>query len=111
MLDCLSPVPHLPYLRSAMGEGYLSAAAANSDAGHQCDLPSCDFRGQQLLEVRKMGRQEVHQECDLMEELHGECDLREEVHEECDLREEVHEECDLREEVHEECDLRKVLHE
>ena len=58
---------------------YLSAAAAHSDAGYQCDLPSCVFRGQKLLEVRKMGRQEVHQECDLREEVHHERDFREEV--------------------------------
>ena len=58
-------------------ESYLSAAAAHSDASHQCDLPSCDFRGQKLLEVRKIGRQEVHRECDLTEEVHEECDLKE----------------------------------
>ena len=48
----ISPYPHLPNLRSFL-EGWLSAAAAHSDARHQCCLPACDFRGRQLLEVRK----------------------------------------------------------
>ena len=77
MLDCLS-FSLSPYLRSAM-ERYLSVAAAHSDVRHQCRLPSCDFRGQQLLEVRKMGRQEVYQECDLREEVHRERDFKEAV--------------------------------
>ena len=55
-------------------EDNLSAAAGYCDAGHQCALPSCDFRGQQLLEFRKNGRQEDHQEWE-EEEVHEECDL------------------------------------
>ena len=47
--------PHLPSLRSHL-ESYMSVAAAHSDARYQCDLPSCEFRGQELVEVRKMGR-------------------------------------------------------
>ena len=48
-------------------EERLSSAAAHSDAGHQCALPSCGFRGQQLVEVRRLGRQELHLEWDLRE--------------------------------------------
>ena len=61
-------LPHLPFLRSRLEE-YLPSAAAHSDAGHQCALPSCGFRGQQLVEVRRLGRQEVHLEGDLREEV------------------------------------------
>ena len=46
-------------------EKRLSDAAAHSDAGHKCALPSCGFRGQQLLEGRRLGRQELHREWDL----------------------------------------------
>ena len=42
-----------------------------------------------MLKVRKMGRQEVHQECDHWEKVHKECGLREEVHREGVLREAV----------------------
>ena len=61
-------LPHLPSLRSEMEE-WLSSAAGHSDAGHQCALPSCGFRRQQLVEVRRLGRQELHREWDLREEV------------------------------------------
>ena len=79
-------LPHLPSHRPGLEE-FLSSAAAHSDAGHQCALTSCGFRGQQLVAVRRLGRQELHQEWDLKEEVRrlG----RQELHREWDLREEV----------------------
>ena len=59
---------HLPSLRSQL-EQFLSGAVAHSDAGHQCAIPSCDFRGQHLVEVRRLGRQELHWEWDFREEV------------------------------------------
>ena len=52
---------------------YLFGAAAHSDVSHKCALPSCGFRGQQLVEVRRLGRQEVHREGDLREEVRPGC--------------------------------------
>ena len=48
-------------------EEWLTGAAVHSDVGHQCALPYCGFRGQQLVEVRRLGRQELHREWDLRE--------------------------------------------
>ena len=48
-------------------EEYLSGAAAHSDVSNKCALPPCGFRGQQLVEVRRMGRKELHREWDLKE--------------------------------------------
>ena len=70
-------LPHLPSLRSELEEN-LSGAAAHSDAGHECALPSCGFRGQRLMEVRRLGNGwPDDQKYDLREEFHEECDLRE----------------------------------
>ena len=49
MLHCLSSSLTFLSLRSLL-EKHLSGAAAHSDAGHQCALTSCGFRGQQLVE-------------------------------------------------------------
>ena len=85
-------LPHLPSLRSRMEER-LSSAANHSDVSHKCALPSCGFRGQQLVEVRRLGRQELHREGDLREEVHEEDDLRQEIHQERNPREAVRPGC------------------
>ena len=55
-----SSSPHFFSLRT-LGD-WLYNAAGHSDAGQECDLPYCHFRGQQLVEKRRCGRQEVHRE-------------------------------------------------
>ena len=58
----------LPLYRSRL-EALLSLAAAHSDASHKCALPSCGFIGHQLVEVRRLGRQEIHNEWDTRDEV------------------------------------------
>ena len=51
------------------------------------------------MEVRRLGRQELHREWDLRQEVNEEYDLRQEVNEEDDLRQELHQEGEPREAV------------
>ena len=59
-------LPHLPSLRIWLEEWLSGATGAvtHSDAGYRCAIPFCGFIGQQLVEVRRLGRHELHQERD-----------------------------------------------